>query len=86
MDIRRAITLNITDDQFAEGNELIVLQLMGFSSVITIGQQTTMITIQENDGEPLYVFHNDSVAPDFLSEDLHVIVTMYTPALYLLQR
>jgi len=67
-DTRRAIILNITDDQFAEGNELIILQLMNFSSVITFGQQTTMITIQENDGESLYVFHNGRVTPDFLSE------------------
>ena len=69
MDTRRAIILNITDDQFAEGNELIILQLMNFSSVITFGQQTTMITIQENDGESLYVLHNGRVIADFLSEN-----------------
>ena len=59
MDIRREIILNITDDQFAEGNELIVLQLMNISSVIAIGQQTTMITIEDNDSKPLGSNEND---------------------------
>jgi len=53
MDIRREIILNITDDQFAEGNELIVLQLMNISSAIAIGQRTTMITIEDDDSKPL---------------------------------
>lgn len=53
-DNRRSLNMDIDDDQFAEGDELIILQLTNFSSVITIGQQTTMITIQENDSEPLH--------------------------------
>lgn len=55
MDNRRAIDLHITDDQFAEGDEFIALQLTSLVSFIAIGQQTTMIRIQENDGELLLV-------------------------------
>jgi len=51
-DNRRAIDLDITNDQLAEGDEVINLQLTSFSSVIVIGQQTTAITLQENDSEP----------------------------------
>ena len=51
-DHRRAIDLDITNDQLAEGDEVINLQLTSFSSVIMIGQRTTAITLQENDSEP----------------------------------
>lgn len=49
---RKAIELDITNDQLAEGDEMINLQLSSFSSAVRIGQQTTMITIQDNDSEP----------------------------------
>ena len=51
LDNRRAIVLDITDDQFAEEDEFIHLQITDFSTYVTIGQQTAVITIQENDGE-----------------------------------
>ena len=47
--------LNITDDQFAEGDELITLQLTKVSSYISIGRQTTLVTIQDNDGEKYFI-------------------------------
>ena len=52
-DINRTITLNITDEMFVEGDEVITLFLTNFSSVIKIGQQTTNITIEDNDSKPL---------------------------------
>jgi len=55
MDNRRAIDVHITDDQFAEGDEFIALQLTSLVSFIAIGQQTTVIRIQENDGQLLLV-------------------------------
>ena len=54
-DNRRAIVLDITDDQFAEEDELIHLQITDFSTYVTIGLQTAVITIQENDGEQFCV-------------------------------
>ena len=54
-DSRKAVVLNITDDQLAEGNELISLQLTELSSNIGIGQQTTLITIQDDEGKYYFV-------------------------------
>ena len=55
MESEQAIVLNITDDEFAEGDELISLQLNKFSSYITIGQQSTLIQIQDNDGKQYFM-------------------------------
>ena len=69
LDNRRAIVLDITDDQFAEEDELIHLQITDFSSYVTIGQQTAVITIQENDGEQFCV-GRDFCQP-FISSHVH---------------
>ena len=54
-DDRKAVVLNITDDQLAEGNEFINLQLTNFSSYIRIGQQMADIKIQDDEGKQYFV-------------------------------
>lgn len=51
MDNRKAIDLHIIDDQLAAGDEFIALQLTNLAGDITIGQQTTLIKLQEDDGK-----------------------------------
>ena len=55
VDNRRAIDLYITDDQSAEGDEFIDLQLINPVGNITIGQQMAQIKIQDNDGRLLLI-------------------------------
>ena len=53
-DDRKAVVLDITDDQLAERNEVISLQLTELSSNIGIGQRTTRITIQDDEGKEYF--------------------------------